>query len=162
MANIAQMINVLQAMILTEKNRIVLTPTCHVFKMYVPFQDSTSVPVAFDAGNYTHGSVSLPRVDAIAAKSAGGKLLLEVTNFDAEKPATIDAHVTGVAAKSARAETLTAPAVDSINTFDAPNAIMPKPAAVQVQNGGISLTVEPRSATVISIEQWLQAAYLRY
>ncbi len=67
-ANIAQMINVLQAMIITDKEKMVLTPTYYVFKMYVPFQDATFVPVTFDAGWYTHGDVALPRVDAIAAK----------------------------------------------------------------------------------------------
>ena len=36
--------------------------------MYVPFQDATFVPVTFDAGTYTHGDITLPRVDAIAAK----------------------------------------------------------------------------------------------
>ncbi len=61
MANIAQMVNVLQAMILTDKEKMVLTPTYHVFKMYLPFQDATFVPVTFDAGAYTHGSVTLPR-----------------------------------------------------------------------------------------------------
>src|SRR5436190_18931268 len=45
MANIAQMINVLQAMVLTDKEKMVLTPTYHVFRMYVPFQDATVVPV---------------------------------------------------------------------------------------------------------------------
>ena len=59
MANIAQMVNVLQAMILTDKEKMVLTPTYHVFKMYVPFQDATFVPVTFDAGTYTHGDVTL-------------------------------------------------------------------------------------------------------
>ena len=54
-ANIAQMINVLQAMIMTDKEKMVLTPTYYVFKMYVPFQDATFVPVTFDAGSYTHG-----------------------------------------------------------------------------------------------------------
>jgi alpha-N-arabinofuranosidase len=82
MANIAQMINVLQAMILTDKEKLVLTPTYYVFKMYVPFHDATMIPVAFDAGVYTRGSVTLPRIDAIAAMSADGKLLLEITNLD--------------------------------------------------------------------------------
>ena len=82
MANIAQMVNVLQAMILTDKEKMVLTPTYHVFKMYLPFQDATFVPVAFEAGTYTHGSVTLPRVDAIAAKDAAGKLWLAITNLD--------------------------------------------------------------------------------
>ena len=52
-ANIAQMINVLQAMILTDGPKMVLTPTYHVYRMYVPFQDATLVPVDFDAGTYT-------------------------------------------------------------------------------------------------------------
>src|SRR6266576_1340669 len=60
MANIAQMINVLQAMILTDKEKMVLTPTYYVFKMYVPFQDATFVPVTFNAGTYMHGDITLP------------------------------------------------------------------------------------------------------
>ncbi|HZL51240.1 MAG TPA: alpha-L-arabinofuranosidase C-terminal domain-containing protein [Terracidiphilus sp.] len=153
MANIAQMINVLQAMILTDKEKLVLTPTYYVFKMYVPFQDATFIPVAFDTGTYTHGGVSLPRVDAIAAKGADGKLLLEITNLDAENPVTIDAELTGITAKSAKAETLTASTVDSINTFEHPNTVAPKSAAVNVKGGRLSITVEPRSVTVVSIEQ---------
>jgi alpha-L-arabinofuranosidase len=152
MANIAQMINVLQAMILTDKEKLVLTPTYYVFKMYVPFQDAAYVPVSFDAGAYTHGSVTLPRVDAIAAKAADGKLLLEITNLDAENPATIEVDVAGITAKAVKAETLTGVAVDSINTFESPNSVVPKPTAVKVQNGNLSFTVASRSVTVISIE----------
>jgi alpha-N-arabinofuranosidase len=152
MANIAQMINVLQAMILTDKEKMVLTPTYYVFKMYVPFQDATFIPIAFDAGTYTHDGVSLPRVDAIAAKSTDGKLLIEITNLDAENPAVIDADLVGMTAKSAKAEMLSGAAVDSINTFDLPNTVVPKPVAVKVQNGKLSLTVAPRSVTVVSIE----------
>jgi alpha-N-arabinofuranosidase len=152
MANIAQMINVLQAMILTDKEKLVLTPTYYVFKMYVPFQDATSLPVVFDAGAYTHGGVTLPHVDAIAARGTDGKLLLEITNLDAENPVAIDADLAGITAKSAKAETLTGAAVDSINTVDSPALVLPKPAAVKVQNGKLSLTVEPHSVTVVSIE----------
>jgi len=71
MANIAQMVNVLQAMIMTDKDRMVLTPTYHVFKMYVPFQDATFVPITFQSGTYIAGDITLPRVDAIAAKDTG-------------------------------------------------------------------------------------------
>jgi alpha-L-arabinofuranosidase len=153
MANIAQMVNVLQAMILTDKEKFVLTPTYYVFKMYVPFQDATFIPVAFDAGAFIQGSVTLPRVDAIVAKSGDRKLLLEITNLDAERPAAIEADLTGMTATSAQAETLTGAAVDSNNTFESPHAVVPKLAAVKVQSGGLSLTVEPRSVTVVSIEQ---------
>ena len=57
-ANIAQMINVLQAMIMTDKEKMVLTPTYHVFKMYVPFQEATFIPVTFNAGTYTNGDIT--------------------------------------------------------------------------------------------------------
>jgi len=153
MANIAQMINVLQAMILTDHEKLVLTPTYYVFKMYLPFQDARFLPVAINAGAYAHGGISLPRLDAIAAKGTDGKVVLEITNLDAENPAVIDADLAGVMAKSAQAETLTAAAVDSINTFESPNAVVPKPMAVRLQNGRLSLTVEPRSVTVVAVEQ---------
>ena len=151
-ANIAQMISVLQAMIMTDKEKMVLTPTYHVFKMYVPFQDATMLPVTFDAGTYAHENVTLPRVDAIAAKDTNGKLWLEITNIDPTQPAEIEASIPGVTAKSAAGETLTAPTVDSVNTFDAPNTVAPKPISVKVQNGKLNLRLEPKSVTVISVE----------
>src|SRR6185369_12469214 len=153
MANIAQMINVLQAMILTDKEKMVLTPTYYVFKMYVPFQDSTFVPVTFNAGTYTHDNVTLPRVDAIAAKDTNGKLWLAVTNLDPNQRIEIEAGVEGVTAKSAAGQTLTAPKVDSVNSFDAPNTVVPKSIVAKVQGGKISLRLEPKSVTVISVEQ---------
>src|SRR6266496_1031933 len=132
-ANVAQMINVLQAMIITDKEKMVLTPTYFVFKMYVPFQDATFVPVTLDAGWYTHGDVALPRVDTIAAKDANGKLWLEITNLDANEPVEIEVGLGGITAKSATGETLTAPKVDSVNTFDATNTVVPKPISAKVQ-----------------------------
>ncbi len=153
MANIAQMINVLQAMIMTDKEKMVLTPTYHVFKMYVPFQNSTFVPVSFDAGTYKYGDISLPRVDAIAARDTKGKLWLAITNLDPNQPVEIDATVSGINAKSASGETLTAPQVDSVNTFDAPNTVVPKPISANAQNGRLVLTVPPKSVTVVSVEQ---------
>jgi alpha-N-arabinofuranosidase len=152
MANIAQMINVIQAMILTDKEKMVLTPTYYVFKMYVPFQDATFVPINIDPGIVQRDGITLPRVDAMAARDASGKLWLEITNLNPEKPLAIDADITGITAKSAKGETLTAPAVDSVNTFAAPNIVAPKPIAATVKNGKLTLTVEPKSVTVLSLE----------
>jgi alpha-N-arabinofuranosidase len=152
-ANIAQMVNVLQAMILTDKEKMVLTPTYYVFKMYVPFQDATLVPVTFDAGTYKHENVSLPRIDAIAAKDTSGKLWLEITNVDPNQSAEIDLSITGMSAKAAAGQTLTAPEVDSINAFDAPRTVVPMPISAKAENGRLILTVEPKSVTVISVER---------
>jgi alpha-N-arabinofuranosidase len=152
MANIAQMINVLQALIMTDKEKMVLTPTYYVYKMYLPFQDATFVPAVFNAGAYTQGNITLPRVDAIAAKDAKGKLWLEVTNLDPNQSVEIEATLAGLTAKSAAGETLTAPNVDSVNTFAAPNTVIPRPASAKVIDGKVMLKLEPKSVTVISIE----------
>jgi len=152
MANIAQMINVLQAMILTDKEKMVLTPTYYVFKMYVPFQDATFIPVDFDPGSLHRNGITLPRVDAVAARDTSGKLWIAITNLDPEKPLEIDAAVTGMNVKSAKGTTLTASAVDSVNTFAAPNTVVPKPISAEVKGGRLALTVEPKSVTVISLE----------
>ena len=151
MANIAQMVNVLQAMILTDKAKVLLTPTSHVFKMYVPFQDATFVPVTFDAGTYKHGEITLPRVDAIAAKDVSGTVWLALTNLDPAKPAEIAATLSGMTARTATGETLTAPAIDSVNTFDAPTTVAPKPISPSIEGDRLTLTLAPKSVTVIGV-----------
>jgi alpha-N-arabinofuranosidase len=147
------MINVLQAMIMTDREKMVLTPTYYVYKMYVPFQDAVFVPVTYHAGTYTHGDITLPRVDAIAAKDKAGKLWLEITNVDPDQPAELEINLEDRKAKSAEGQTLTAPKVDSVNTFDAPNTVVPKPISAKLESGRLVLKLDPKSVTVISVEQ---------
>lgn len=151
-ANIAQMINVLQAMILTDKGKMLLTPTYHVFHMYVPFQDATFVPLTFDAGTYMTNGITLPRVDVIAARDKAGKIWIAVTNIDPKSPATFGVSLAGVKAKRASGQTLSAPKVDSVNTFDAPNIVAPKALAAKVASGKLTITVAPASVTVLGLE----------
>ena len=73
MSNVAQMVNVLQAMILTSDRGIVLTPSYHAFRLYIPFQDAERLPLAFEPGEVTVGSVQLPRLDAVAARGRDGR-----------------------------------------------------------------------------------------
>ena len=132
---------------------MVLTPTYYVFKMYVPFQDATFVPVKFDAGTYTYSNINLPRIDAIAAKDKTGKLWLAITNVDPNEPIDLEASFSGFSAKSATGQVLTGPKVDSINTFDTPKAVLAKPISLHVQAGKVALRLEPKSVTVVSVEQ---------
>ena len=151
-ANIAQMVNVLQAMVLTDGEKMVLTPTYHVFRMYVPFQDATFVPVSLSGGFYTHRDVALPRLDAIAAKDATGKLHVAITNVDPNAAADVELSVAGIRAKAAAGETLTAPKVDSVNSFDAPGTVVPRPVSATARDGKIALRLEPKSVTVIAVD----------
>ena len=152
MANIAQMINVLQAMIATKGGEMILTPTYHVFRMYVPFQDAHVAHVTFDAGTYTNGGVRLPRLDAIAAKDKNGKLWLEMTNIDPNTSLDVEIRLADGAAKSASGETLTAPNVDSVNTFDAPQNIVPTSFSAKFRGGTLVMKIPPKSVTVASFE----------
>ena len=151
-ANIAQMVNVLQAMIFTREEKMVLTPTYHVFHMYVPFQDASLVPVQFEAGTYKSGDIELPRVDAIAARDPAGKLWIALTNLDPTRAASIDLAVTGKQVARAVGQTLVAPKIDSVNSFEAPGVVAPKPYAAKVSGRKITAKLAPASVTVIGLE----------
>jgi len=151
-ANIAQMVNVLQSMILIDGPRIVLTPSYHVYRMYVPFQDATLVPLKVDASPYVEGDISLPRVDAVAARDTAGRLWIAVTNTDPTNPATIRAAIEGKSVAAAYGELLTASAVDSHNSFDHPEAVKPVPYRGRVSNHELSLDLPPRSIAVLQVQ----------
>ena len=152
MTNIAQMVNVLQSMILTDGAKMVLTPTYHVYKMYVPFQDAQVLPVTLNTGQYTLGTDSLPKVDAIAARGKDGKVWLSLINLDANNPADITASLPGIAASSAQGEVLTANRVDSINTFEAPRTVSPRPFSAGASGDSLALHLPPHSVTVVQLQ----------
>ncbi len=151
MANIAQMINVLQAMIMTRGEKIVLTPTYHVFQLYVPFQDATFLPVRLEPGVYSAGSATLPRVDAIAARDGQGRIWLAAVNLDAHESVRLHLATSGGQARSATGQVLTAARVDSVNTFDAPDVVKPVALAAQGTARGLELTLPSKSVTVVEI-----------
>jgi alpha-L-arabinofuranosidase len=152
-ANIAQMVNVLQAMILTDGPRMVLTPTYHIHKMYLPFQDATFIPVSFEAGEYRNGDIALPRVDAAAVRATDGKLWLALVNVDPERAAQVRTELPGVRLRGAIGEVLSAPRVNSINTFEAPNAVTPRPIAARTGGGGLVVELPPASVAVVELQR---------
>jgi alpha-N-arabinofuranosidase len=117
--------------------------------MYVPFQDATSIPVSFAAGSYTKGDVSLPRIDAIAARDKAGKIWVAATNVDARRSVTVELAVMGAKSTRAHGETLAAPTVDSVNTFAKPTTVVPKPIGAKSSGGKVTLTLPPASVTVV-------------
>ena len=152
MTNIAQMINVLQSMILTDKEKMVLTPTYHVYKMYVPFQDATFLPVSFEAGSYEIGAVSLPRIDAVAARGADGKLWLALVNINPDRTAQISTRVAGIRPKSASGSILTAPDVNAVNSFEAPRTVFPQPFRMNGNGDMLTIDLPAKSVAVLQIE----------
>jgi len=152
MANIAQMVNVIHAMILTDGPRMVLTPTYHVYRMYLPFQDATAIPIAVSAGEYRFGAMILPRVDAIAARAKDGRLWVALTNLDAGKAADITVKIEGMTAKAASGEVLTAPRVDAANSLEHVSAVIPRPVRGVAKDGKLVMHLPPHSVTVVNVE----------
>jgi alpha-N-arabinofuranosidase len=152
MANIAQMVNVLQAMILTDGPRMVLTPTYHAFQMYIPFQGATVLPAEFQAPSYAKDGVTVPAVSVTAARDTAGKLQLGLVNLDATREAQLTVDVKGMQAKGASGLVLTAKTMDAHNTFEAPKAVVPTPIKARRAGGKLVLKLPPKSVAVVAIE----------
>jgi alpha-N-arabinofuranosidase len=147
MTNIAQMVNVLQAMILTDGPKMLRTPTYYVYGMYTVFQDATSLPFEIGSGRYEMGDLGLPAVTASAARGANGKLYLALANLNPRNPAAVNVSLQGAEAARAVGQVLTADAMDARNTFEAPNAVHP----VAFEADLDALEVPPKSVVVVEL-----------
>jgi alpha-N-arabinofuranosidase len=119
MTNIAQVVNVLQAMVLTKKEQMVLTPTYHVFRMYKVHQNATLIPITLACSEYKHNNESIPSISASASKDAAGKIHITLANLDPnkEKPVTID--LGNIQPTAVSGEVLTAKEMNDYNDFGA-------------------------------------------
>jgi alpha-N-arabinofuranosidase len=153
MTNIAQMVNVLQAMILTDKEKMILTPTYHAFKMYVPFQDATALPLKLsNVPQYKLGEFAIPAVSATAAKAKDGSVYLALVNANPNKAETTQINLDGIQINSVSGQLLTADAMDTHNTFAKPEAIKPIAFSAQGKNGKLSLDLPAKSILVVKVQ----------
>jgi alpha-N-arabinofuranosidase len=126
MANIAQMVNVLQAMILTDGPKIALTPTYHAFLMYQPFQGSTALPVSAYVSDYLAGASRVPTVDVTAAKDSSGAIQLGLINIDPKNPAEVELNFPSAVGKRIEGQILTADRMDSRNPIGGAAEVAPQ------------------------------------
>jgi alpha-L-arabinofuranosidase len=108
---IAQTVNVLQAMILTDGEKMVLTPTYHVFEMYAVQQDATPLPAELTCPEYTHGNEVIPLISASSSKAADGTIHVSLCNLHATQGIDVWVELMGTTAKTNRGRILTADAV---------------------------------------------------
>ena len=154
MANIAQMVNVLQAMILTDKDKMVLTPTYHVFEMYKVHQGATSLPIALSTPDYVFGNDKVPAVSAAASRDGTGKVHVSLVNANPNSAITVSCTIEGLSAKSVSGRVLTSPAMQDHNTFAAPDVVKPEPfdGAKIDANGLLSIALPAKSVVVLTLE----------
>ena len=152
MANIAQMVNVLQAVILTDKEKLLLTPTYHVFEMFKVHQGATSLKLDLTTPDYVYGAEKLPRVSASASRDAAGKVHVSLVNLHPSEPITVAATLAGVNATAVTGRILTAGAMDAHNTFAAPEVV--KPAAftgAKLADGKLTVELPAKSVVVLEL-----------
>jgi alpha-N-arabinofuranosidase len=152
MANIAQTVNVLQAMILTQGEKMLVTPSYHVFEMYTVHHDATLLPSDMSCRDYSFGGETIPALHASASRDAAGKIHVSVCNLDAEKDAELSCEIRGAEVKSVSARVLTAGAITSHNTFEKPCAV--KPAvfnALGLDGNTVKMTMPSKSVVVLEI-----------
>src|SRR4051812_44700605 len=146
-ANIAQMINVLQAMILTDKEKMILTPTYHVFDMYQAFMGAVPYAATVSGPEYSQGSSKMPMVDVSAAKGRDGKLVLAIVNSDPGHAVQVVTNLTG----TAQGRILTAFAMDAHNSFTQPNQVHPVPFHGDTESGKLSFDMPAKSVAVVTV-----------
>jgi alpha-L-arabinofuranosidase len=146
MANIAQLVNVLQALILTEGAKMVLTPTYHVFDMYQVHQDATSLPLDLESDAYARGDERIPAVSASASRDAEGRVHLSLVNLDPTVAVAVKGSIEGQELTSVTGRVLTADALDAHNTFDAPSRVRPADlTGATLRDSTLAARLPPRS-----------------
>jgi len=152
MANLAQTINVLQALILTNAEKIILTPTYHVFEMYKVHQDATLLPLDLQCSQYEFAGNSIPALSVSASRDKAGKIHISLCNLDPNNPAEIACELRGYKVKSVAGRLLTSSKMTIHNTFDSPETLKPTIFnAVQLKNNNVLTTLPPKSVVVLEI-----------
>ena len=153
MANLAQAINVLQSVILTKGDVMVLTPTYHVMEMYNVHQDATLIPIAVHSNDYVYNNEKLPAVSASASKDKNGVTHISLVNIDAHKTQDITLDTHGQGYKSISGRILASAKLQDYNSFTKPDNIKPADfKGATLKNSQISVKLPPFSVVVLELK----------
>ena len=153
MANIAQTVNVLQALILTDQEKMLLTPTYHVFEMYKVHQGATLLPIEGMEADYAVGEKRIPTISASASEDADGHMNISLVNARPDQEATVTIRFAGAAARLVTGRILTAAAIDAHNTFERSDVVKPAEFnGAQIKGDHIIATLPAKSVTALRVE----------
>lgn len=153
MSAIAQMVNVLQAMILTDGEKMVKTPTYWVFDMYKPYMDGTVLPIDVQSPTYSLGKWSVPAVSASAVRDKAGVAHVALANLDPNRATTLTIKLDGVTAKTVSGQVLTAGAMNALNDFDKPDTVKPaKFSGAQISAGTLTVKLPAKSVVMLDLK----------
>jgi len=153
MSNLAQTVNVLQAVILTDGDKMLLTPTYWVYYLYKVHQDATLLPIFLTSNTYELDGKKISAVNVSASKDALGKIHITLVNIDPNKPQTVDTELRGFTAKKVSGKILTSAKINDYNTFDKPNTVSIKDFGdAKLSGGKLTVTLPSKSVVMLEIE----------
>jgi alpha-L-arabinofuranosidase len=154
MANIAQLINCLQSLFLAHEDKFIVTPTYHVFDMYLAHQGAQSLRTMVSAPRlpYTRNEKPATLRGLSASSSLRDKeLTLTVTNPDISQTRETEIAVRGANIKAIKVTTLTASDIHAHNSFANPRQIEPKESEITLKSGVLVYRFAPASVTKLQI-----------
>ena len=152
MANLAQMVNVLQALILTDKEKILLTPTYHVFDLYQGHQDATLLPTRVSAPDYALDGVTVPSLSVSASRNTKGEITLSLVNIDPTRAVRVEVDVSGRELRSATGRVITSTSMDARPEFGKADPLVPVDlVSLRVRKGVLSVTAPAKSVSSLQL-----------
>jgi len=153
MANLAQAINVLQAVILTDKEKMILTPTYHVMEMYNVHQGAKLIPLKVMSKDYVSGKEKLKAVNASASRDKNGAVHISLVNIDSKNAQDIAVDLGTLAVKTVSGRILSSGKLQNYNSFEQPDLV--KPAVFNgavLKAGKLSVKLPPFSVAVLELK----------
>jgi alpha-N-arabinofuranosidase len=153
MANIAQVVNVLQAMILTRDDQMLLTPTYYVFMMYKPHKEATFLPATLVCDRITvNDKESVPIVSSTCSRDADGILHLSLTNLDLSRSHVVEVNIDGLQIKGAEGQILNGAKIESYNDFGKAEAVHPAEfKGAKAQKGALQVSLPAHSIVTLTL-----------
>lgn len=153
MTNIAQAVNVLQSPVLAKGDKIVLTPTYHVFDLFKEHMDATLIGTTCAGESFTYGDKTIPAL-SVSASSKNGSYTVTITNANPESSAPVKINFAGLAKQinAVEAQTVTGGAMNAHNTFENPDAVTIKTLVASCADGkSVTCTLPAMSVTRLSV-----------
>jgi len=108
MANIAQMVNVLQAIILTKEEKMILTPTYHVFDLYKEHHDGTLIESYVQTSDIGTEDALVHDLHVSASQNeSNGKIHVTLANLSSGESRKVSMELSGAKADNVSARILT-------------------------------------------------------
>ncbi|MCB0742667.1 MAG: alpha-N-arabinofuranosidase [Ignavibacteriae bacterium] len=153
MTNIAQMVNVLQAMILTNDEKMVLTPTYHVFEMYKVHKGAINLPLNLKTSNYTFGEESIPSVSGTASIDSKGTVHITLCNVNPNSVEKVKLNLESYLNEKISGRILSSSKMNSLNSFEEPNNITPVEFSnFKFSDNSISINLPAKSIVALTLE----------